>query len=125
MTTADTAAVLASEQRRCAAMLAGDIAALDAVLDARLHFSHATGAVDDKEAYLTKIAAGRISYIAIDWSEQRTTVLGAVALLTGRMSSLVRVEGTEKRLENRVLSVWALDGDWRLLAFQSTPLVNK
>jgi ketosteroid isomerase-like protein len=105
-------------------MLAGDTAALDRLLDPRLHFSHATGAVDDKDAYLKKIAAGRIGYLSIDWSEQKVALLGAVALLTGRMSTLVRVDGTEKRLENRVLSLWAQDGDWRLVAFQSTPLAK-
>ena len=51
------AAILAAEQRRCAAMLAGDNAALDAVLHQDLHFSHATGAVDDKIAYMAKMAA--------------------------------------------------------------------
>jgi hypothetical protein len=115
-------AVLASEARRCDAMLAGDTKVLDALIDPRLHFSHATGAVDDKTAYLAKIVAGRISYVSIDWSEQKVTALNDAALLTGRMSSLVRVEGVEKRLENRVLAVWGWDGTWRLIAFQSTPL---
>jgi hypothetical protein len=62
--------VLEAEGRRCAAMLAGDTTALDRLLDPRLHFSHASGAVDDKAAYLAKIAAGRIEYLAIEWSEQ-------------------------------------------------------
>jgi hypothetical protein len=115
-------AVIAAESRRCAAMLASDAQALDCLLDTRLHFSHATGAVDDKSAYLAKIAAGRISYLSIEWSEQKVISFKDAALLTGRMSSLVRVEGTEKRLENRVLAVWEWDETWRLVAFQSTPL---
>ena len=116
--------VLAAEQARCAAMLAGDLSALDALLDARLHFSHATGAVDDKAAYMAKMAAGRIDYVAIDWSEERVIALADdAALLTGRMISTVRVEGVEKLLDNRVMSAWALtDGTWRVVAFQSTPL---
>lgn len=116
--------VLAAERKRCAAMLAGNLPALDALLDARLHFSHATGAVDDKAAYVAKMAAGRIDYLAIDWSEQRVIALAEdAALLTGRMTSTVRVEGAEKRLDNRVISAWSLaDGAWRVVAFQSTPL---
>ena len=116
--------VLAAERKRCAAMLAGDLPALDALLDARLHFSHATGAVDDKAAYIAKMAAGRIDYLAIDWSEQRVIALAEdAALLTGRMTSTVRVEGAQKRLDNRVISAWSLaDGAWRVVAFQSTPL---
>ena len=103
-------------------MLANDAQALDVLLDPRLHFSHATGAVDDKAAYLAKMSAVRISYISIDWAEQKVVCMEKSALLTGRMSSLVRVEGVEKRLENRVLAVWDWDGAWKLVAFQSTPL---
>ncbi|MBV1687299.1 nuclear transport factor 2 family protein [Novosphingobium sp. G106] len=119
-----TTAVLAAERRRCDAMLANDGAALEAVLDPRLHFSHATGAVDDKAAFLTKMAAGRIHYVGIAWSEEKVTALApATALLTGRMTTDVRVEGVDKRLNNRVITVWGkTGGDWRLIAFQSTPL---
>ena len=117
-------AVLAAEKRRCDAMLAADNAALEALLDPRLHFSHATGAVDGKAALLAKMAAGRIQYIGIAWDEEKVTPLAAdAALLTGRMTTDVRVEGVDKRLNNRVMTVWRRTGDdWRLIAFQSTPL---
>ncbi len=120
------AAIRAAEQRRCAAMLANDNAALDAVLDPRLQFHHATGAVDGKEAYLAKMAAGRIRYIAIGWVEEQVIGLADnAALLTGRMTTDVRVDGVDKRLNNRVLTAWALtDGNWRMVAFQSTPLAT-
>ena len=118
------AAVRAAEARRCAAMLANDTAALDALLDPRLSFSHATGQVDDKPTYLAKMAAGRIVYRAIDWSDAQVILLGADgALLTGRMTSAVEVEGAAKRLDNRVLAAWSHGADgWRVVAFQSTPL---
>lgn len=117
-------AVLAAEKRRCEAMLANDSAALEALLDPRLHFSHATGVVDGKEAYLAKMAAGRIRYVGVTWSEELVTTLAPeVAMLTGRMTTDVRVEGVDKRLDNRVITVWSASGGaWRLVAFQSTPL---
>lgn len=117
-------AVRAAEQARCAAMLANDAAALDGLLDPRLAFHHSNGAVDDKPAYLAKLAAGRIAYVSIDWDEARVTPLAAgAALLGGRMTTVVRVEGVEKTLANRVLAAWTLgDGAWRMIAFQSTPL---
>lgn len=119
-------AVRAAEQQRCAAMLAGDLAALDAVLDPALQFHHATGTVDDKPGYLAKMASGRIQYTSIDWSEERITTLGPdTAMLTGRMATAVRVEGDAKRLDNRVLTVWEREGgQWRMLAFQSTPIAG-
>jgi len=116
--------ILAADEKRCEAMLANDPARLDAILDERLHFSHATSAVDDKLQFLAKMAAGRIEYVGIAWSEQKVTELGPdAALLTGRMNTDVKVEGEVKALRNRVMTVWArTDGAWRLLAFQSTPL---
>jgi ketosteroid isomerase-like protein len=124
MTQDSRASVLEAESRRCAAMLAGDVAALDRLLDPRLHFSHANGSVDNKAEYLAKIAAGRIGYISIAWSEQKLMELGDTALLAGRMSTVVTVDGNQKRLENQVLSVWTQQQGWRLVAFQSTPLAK-
>ncbi len=120
------AALRAAEQRRCSAMLANDNAALDAALDPRLQFHHATGAVDGKDAYLAKMAAGRIQYVAIDWAEERVICLADnAALLTGRMTTDVRVDGVDKCLNNRVMTAWSLtDGNWRMVAFQSTPLAG-
>jgi hypothetical protein len=116
--------IKAAEARRCAAMVANDPAALADVLDDRLQFHHATGAVDDKAAFLAKMAAGRIVYQGIVWSEEKVLALGNdAALLTGRMTTEVKVEGTAKQLNNRVMTVWSRAGaSWRLLAFQSTPL---
>jgi Domain of unknown function (DUF4440) len=116
--------ILASEKARCLAMINGDLKALDALLDEELSFSHATGAVDTKSAYLKKMKSGRIVYRWIDWSEQQIMILTDAVVLCGRMKSIVVVEGKEKELDNRVLTVWRLTGSWRLLAFQSTPLVT-
>ena len=116
--------ILAAEQRRADAMLRNDAEALDAILDPRLLFAHATGAIDDKPAYCAKMAAGRIEYLSIAWSEAQITALGDDhALLTGRMATAVKVEGQAKQLDNRVMTVWAKGPDgWRLLVFQSTPM---
>ena len=118
--------IFAAEQRRCAAMIASDPAALAAILDDDLQFHHATGAVDDKAAFLAKMAAGRIRYAGIAWSEVKVTALADdAAMLTGRMATDVEVEGTAKRLDNRVLTIWRQSqGAWRLLAFQSTPIAG-
>jgi len=118
--------VLAYEQRRCTAMLNNDLNALDELLDAALYFCHATGAIDDKAAYLTKMSRGSIIYRSIQWSDQVVDVLDNVALVTGRMVSAVEVEGVAKQLDNRVLAVWInRDGKWHLRGFQTTPLVKK
>jgi ketosteroid isomerase-like protein len=118
------AAVRAAERKRAAAMLANDTAALDALLDARLQFCHSTGNVDDKASYMAKLATGRLHYTAIQWQDDVVTALGPdAAIIRGRMHMDVRVEGTDKHLNNRVITVWSrTEGEWRLVAFQSTPL---
>ena len=115
-----------AERQRCAAMIANDPAALAQLLDAGLQFHHATGAIDDKSAFLAKMAAGRIVYQGITWSEEKVTALAEdAAMLTGRMTTDVHVEGTAKQLNNRVMTIWSReDGAWRLLAFQSTPIAG-
>jgi len=118
------AAIRAAEQARCAAMLTNDGAALEGLLDDRLQFHHASGAVDDKAAYIAKIGGGRIRYSNIAWAEERVVAPAPdVALLTGKMITDVQVEGVDKRLNNRVITVWHHgEAGWRLLAFQSTPM---
>lgn len=120
------AAIRDAEQARCAAMLANDNVALSALLDPRLQFHHATGVVDDKDAYMAKMAAGRIHYIGINWCEDRVIPLSqTAAVLTGRMNTDVRVEGVDKALVNRVTSVWSLnEGIWQMVVFQSTPMAG-
>jgi ketosteroid isomerase-like protein len=116
--------VLETERRRCAAMLTNDPAALEPFLDPRLHFSHATGIVDDKAGVLDNIAAGRVVYHSVEQSEQKVISLGDTAILTARVTTGVRVNGVEKELQNRVISVWVKSGDWRMIAYQSTPLAG-
>lgn len=118
-------AIKAAEKARCAAMLENDNGVLSALLDPRLQFHHATGVVDAKDAYMAKMAAGRIQYVGISWSEEKVIVLADnAAVLTGRMSTNVRVEGLDKALVNRVATVWSLnDRAWQMVVFQSTPMV--
>jgi hypothetical protein len=124
MTQTTATAIRDAEKRRCSAMLANDAAELDAALDARLQFHHSNGVVDDKAAYLAKMAGGRIRYTGIAWEEEKVVELGnGAALLTGKMITDVSVEGVDKRLVNRAITVWASGGDgWKLVAFQSTPM---
>jgi ketosteroid isomerase-like protein len=126
MSTTLEAEITAAEAQRCAAMVANDPAALAQALDDDLQFHHATGTVDDKAAFLAKMAAGRIRYAAISWSEDKVLSLGPdTALLTGRMTTDVQVEGVDKRLNNRVMTIWRRSAEsWRLLAFQSTPIAG-
>ena len=55
-------AVLASEDRRFAAMAVSDIAELNRVLADDLHYTHANGMVEDKAEFVRKITSGERNY---------------------------------------------------------------
>jgi hypothetical protein len=99
-------ALKAAEALQRRAMLANDGAALAGLLDPRLQFHHATGVVDDREAYLAKMAAGRIRYVGNDWAEEHVISLAHnAATLSGMMTTSVQVDGVDKVRNNQVTTV--------------------
>lgn len=59
------AAALASEDRRFAAQASADIAVLGEVIADDLHYTHATGVVEDKATFIGLIANGERCYRAL------------------------------------------------------------
>ena len=109
--------LLALEERRRQALLAGDLPALQRLLAEGLVYVHSTGACDRRDSYLAKLAGGSLRYLELDFSEQAATV-------SGRMSALVSKDGQRKSVASLFMTVWACgaDGEWRLHAHQGTPL---
>ncbi|GIX30593.1 MAG: hypothetical protein KatS3mg124_1065 [Porticoccaceae bacterium] len=115
--------VLAREQARLAALRAGDAESLAPLLSEELRFGHANAVWDDKAKLLAKLREGRIVYRHLEVSEEEVLVRGDMALLFARLCADVLVNGVEKRIDNRTLSVWIREGEeWRLLAYQPTPI---
>lgn len=115
--------ILACERRRCDALLSGDAAALEDLLSERLIFFHANATRDDKRSLLAKMAAGTVVYRSLSVDETVVTPLPEAVLLSGRLMAEVTVAGVEKSIRNRTLSVWErVDGSWKLLAYQPTPM---
>lgn len=115
--------ILAMEQRRCDALLAGDVEALADLLSEGLIFAHATARYEDKQTLLAKMGSGDIVYKTLRISETRVEDLGDTALLVSRLSAAVTVDGQAKEIDNMTLSVWHREGDqWRLLAYQPTAI---
>ncbi|KQP12358.1 nuclear transport factor 2 family protein [Pseudorhodoferax sp. Leaf265] len=121
----DTAALLLElETQRCDAMKRGDFARLREILHPGLTHVHAKGQTDDYDSYF-RSGGTHVDYHQVDRSDLQVTVLGEAALMTGRQQLVaVRKDGSGTvRIDSRVLQVWALhEGQWRQLAFQTTPL---
>ena len=118
----DVRAVLAAEDLRYDALLGPDLATLERLFDDRLSYAHSSGVRDTKAEYLAKIERGYYVYHRLDHPVERGEVAGNTAVVSGRMTADLLVDGTAKTIDNLALAVWTrADGDWRLLAYASTP----
>jgi ketosteroid isomerase-like protein len=119
----DVAAVLAAEDRRYEALLAPDLPALERLFHDRLSYAHSSGVRDTKAEYLGKIESGYYDYQRIDHPVERVDVLGDSAVVVGRMTADLTVQGKQKTIDNLALAVWTRTaGEWQLVAYASTPL---
>jgi hypothetical protein len=80
MTDDVTSAVLAAEERRCAAIAAEDWAALDAVVAEEFTYTHSTGTTEDKATWIAGIRKRRR---AVEHDRLAVRGYGDVALLSG------------------------------------------
>ena len=119
----DVRAVLAAEDRRYDALLGPDLPALERLFHERLSYAHSSGVRDTKAEYLAKIENGYYVYSRIDHPVERVDVVGDSAVVVGRMTADLTVDGTAKTIDNLALAVWTrAGGEWQLIAYASTPL---
>lgn len=111
------------DTRRHEALLAADADRLEALLHDQLVYTHSTGAVEHKSEMVAKLREGRYVYHSIEHPIQEIVIVGSTALVLQRMRVEVSVDGRLLQLSSRSLAVWVEDdGEWRLLAFQPTPV---
>ena len=124
MTTDDVVAeVLAAEDRRYQALLGPDLPALERLFHDRLRYAHSSGVRDTKAEYLAKIESGYYDYTRSEHPVERVDVVGDTAVVSGRMTADLLVQGQPKSLDVLALAVWTKDtGEWQLLAYASTPI---
>ena len=115
--------VLAAEDRRYEALLGPDLPTLERLFHDRLSYAHSSGVRDTKDQYLEKIRNGYYDYARIDHPVERVDVLGNTAVVIGRMTADLTVQGTQKTIDNLSLALWTKDSEeWQLVAYASTPL---
>ena len=119
----DVRAVLAAEDRRYRAMQDADLTTLEKLCADELSYAHSNGARDTKQEYLEKVRSGYYVYRRVDHPVARVEVVGDAAIVVGRMTADLEVQGTAKTIDNLALAVWTrASGDWKLLAYAPTSL---
>ena len=118
------ARVLAAEDRRFAAMIHADTAALRTLLADDLAYTHTTGSKQDKAAFLGSLGSGELRYTSIEPTERAVSLLGRDgAVVVGRSNMKVQAGGQLRVFSIRYLAVYRREASaWQLLAWQSTLL---
>jgi ketosteroid isomerase-like protein len=111
----------AADRARVAAMMAGDAAALGAVLSDGLRFVHSDGRVESKSDYVKNLRAGDTAYADVRTSEVETLpVSGDVVTILGMQQMRKRLGADWSEVKLRYLAVYRKERDgWRMIAWQS------
>ena len=108
------------EEQRYAAMLTGDVAALEKLLDDALTYTHSSGVVDTKASYIGGVRDKVWEYKNIARENERVVIRGDCGLVFGRLRIDLNVRGTAKKVDSNALAVWVEDGgQTRLVAVHS------
>jgi hypothetical protein len=119
--TDEQAELLALEQRRCAAISAGDIETLESLLSEDYVHVHMTAAVDDRAGHLAAVAKRPRTTTR---GEIRVRIYGELAVLTGELTNHMALPGEEARTIRAYCQQVAVrhDRTWRFVSVQLTPL---
>ena len=114
-------AVLAAQDRRVAATIAADLAALEAVTTADLTYTHSNAVVEGRAEFFAGLRSGKYRYKSVAFDERRVRVLGDAAVISGACRVLVAAEGRDLDVRLRFTEVYARQaGAWKMLLWQST-----
>ena len=114
--------MLGLEDKRFAAMVARDFAALEKMVHDELLYTHSSGVTDNKASWLESMKSGKVKYKSASCSERQVKVFGEVALIRGRAAIEVDIGGQPKSLRLLFLNAWTKTPQgWKFAAWQSCP----
>jgi uncharacterized protein (TIGR02246 family) len=127
---ADTRAIEAEisqlDATRVAALLKGDLPALERLYSDDLVYIHAAGRVDSKKQYLAMLAAGNLTYASLRYDPPARVVVAGrdTAVVTGRAT--IEARSKSGQITKRVLTTTTVyvrtPGGWQVVSYQGTPI---
>ena len=96
--------LLRADDQRYERIMASDLAALDAMLTEDFTYTHNTGFIEGKAAYLGRIADGTVRYSDGERVSHDTRIHGAAGIMTGHMRMSVNARGQVFQLDNLFLA---------------------
>ncbi len=111
------------DNQRQQAMLSGDIDTVEQYIGSTLRYVHASGTDEDRTVYLERLRNGYYRYQHLETSRRDYRHFGDTVIVNGDLRIHVIVDGRERDFTGRFLQIWALqDGDWKMVAWQTTRL---
>jgi ketosteroid isomerase-like protein len=118
--------VLEIERQKDQALRNRDIAVLERIYADDLAFINGRGQVITKAEHLEEIRAGNVKYLSSDRSDFHVHVYRSTAVLTGRENSTVEYHGKTISSPRQFMTVYVkVDGQWKYVAHQVTPVAEK
>lgn len=119
----DADRVRAVDERRTAAMVAGDLAALRELIADDCRYVHSTGVSDTKDSYLGSLESGSLAYTWIRTAEHVIIPAGDAVLVQHEMRAGLVLDGVPKPYRSRAVAAWrASSAGPQLVYFQATAL---
>lgn len=113
------------ESSRIDAMRSSNAQRLSELFDEDCVYIHGNASVDTGNSYLQKIENRTYIYDEIVVHDRSISTTEYVAIVQYRFSAQVIASGVSAATHSRGMAVWTRrQDDWRLLAFQATPLAN-
>jgi hypothetical protein len=117
------AQVVALEDKRRKAMVAGDINTLQTIIAEDATYVHATGIMQTRDELLRLLANKTIQYLSFEVEKTSYRVYGNTVVGTGVQAIKVLSGGKSLAIKSRYTAVYTeRDGVEKLIAYQSTPL---
>ena len=114
--------ILELEDKRFAAMVARDFAALEKMTHDELLYTHSSGVTDTKASWLESMKSGKVRYKIARCSERQVKFFGDVALVRGKAAIEAEIGGQPRTLRLLFLNAWVRTPQgWKFAAWQSCP----
>ena len=118
---ATTQEIIALENKRWDAVIAGDWKALEVMVHDELVYTHASWHVDNKASYLKGLRTMQGKIRSVKRSDEQVRIFGDTAYIAGALASEFEADGAVKLIRVRFLSIWTRTvPGWRFAGWQTT-----
>jgi ketosteroid isomerase-like protein len=113
--------VLAAHERRLAATLAGDAAALDSMMTDDLTFMHPDATVETKAQFIEAVRSKRYQYRSLTDEARQIRVHDKTGIVSGVSRIVLTVGGQEVDVRVAFTELWVKKGkSWKMALWQAT-----